>query len=209
LTRRRGLSHPRLTPNEIRLLQEVLTADYKNSNVRLREGEYQFILAKTIASFHLELYFPNVKDIVKRLYGEEKINDLQFIRMIQTILKKLEKNNVLKILPKKSPWELQRYALSSFKFQDSDKNLIILATEEQIKQTQELLHSILTQQKPSRSKLFNAKISISILLLIMVVSYITIMWNLMQSVISPIILIPTLSIAVICAILLGKILSGE
>lgn len=203
------MSHPKLAPNEIRLLQEVLTANYKSSNIRLREGEYQFILAKTIASFHLELYFPNVKDIIKRLYGEEKINDLQFIRMIQTILKKLEKNNVLKILPKKNPWELQRYSLSSFKFQDSDKNLVVLAPEEQIRQTQELLRSILTQRKPSKAKSFNAKISISMLLLIIVVSYMAIMWNLMQSVISPIILVPALSIAVICAILLGKILSGE
>lgn len=203
------MSQLKLTPSEIRLLQEVLTADCKNSNIRLREGEHQFTLAKTIASFHLELYFPNVKDIIKRLYGEEKTNDLQFIRMIQTILKKLEKNNVVKILPKKNPWELQRYALLSFKFQDSDKNLVVFAVEEQIRQAQELLRSMLTQQKAPEVGLINAKIRISILLLIIIVSYTAIMWNLMQPIISPIILVPALSIAVLCAVLLGKVLSGE
>jgi hypothetical protein len=198
------LSQRKLTPSEIRFLEEVLTADYKDSNIRLREGEYQFNLAKAIASFHLELYFPNVKDIIKRLYGEEKANDIQFIRMVQTILKKLEKNNVVKILPKKNPWELQRYALSSFKFQDSDKNFVVFATEEQIKQAQNLLRS--NQQEKPTAKLINAKISI--LTLIIFVSYITMLWSLTQPTISPIVFVPALSIAIACAVMLGKTLSG-
>ncbi|MEM2970959.1 MAG: hypothetical protein QW270_00845 [Candidatus Bathyarchaeia archaeon] len=201
------MSQHRLTPNEIQFLQEVLTADYKNSNIRLREGEYQFNLAKTIASFHLELYFPNVKDITRRLYGEEKANDIQFIRMIQTILKKLEKSDVVKILPKKNPWELQRYALLSFKFQDSDKNLVTFATEEQIKQAQNLLRSIINQQETPTAKI-SAKTKISMLTLIIILSYITMLWNLIQPTINPILFIPAISIAIACAILLGKTLSG-
>lgn len=202
------MSQRELKPSEIRLLQEVLSADYKNGNIRLREGEYQYHLAKTIASFHLELHFPDVKDIIIRSYGEEKVNDIQFIRMIQTILKKMEKSNVVKILPKKNPWELQRYMLLSFKFQDSDKNFVVFATEEQIEQAQRLLRSIMNQQKTPTIKLVNVKIKTFTLTLAIILSYITMLWSLMQSTISSIIIVSALSIAVACAILLGKSLSG-
>ncbi|MGB9694132.1 MAG: hypothetical protein ACPLYF_04745 [Fervidobacterium sp.] len=190
-------------------MQEVLSADYKTSEIRLREGEYQYSLAKTIASFHLELYFPDVKDIIKRLYGEEKTNDIQFIRMIQTILKKMEKSNVVKILPKKNPWDLQRYMLLSFKFRDSEKNLVKFATDEQIKQTQNLLSSIINQQEAPKLKLIDSRAKISILILIIIFSYATILWDLTQFSINPIIFISALSIAVVCAVILGKTLSGE
>ncbi|MEM3696358.1 MAG: hypothetical protein QXQ94_02475 [Candidatus Bathyarchaeia archaeon] len=203
------MPHQKLTRNETQLLQEVLSADYKNGDIRLREGEYQYNLAKTIASFHLELHFPDVKDIIKRLYGEEKINDVQFIRMIQTILKKMEKSNVVKILPKKNPWDLQRYMLSSFKFRDSEKNLVKFATDEQIRQTQILLRSIINQQETLEPKLINTKVKISLLTLIIIISYITILWNLTQFTINPIIFVPAFSIAIVCAVILGKTLSGE
>jgi len=204
-----SLFQRRLTPSETRFLQEVLSADYKIGNIRLREGEYQFSLAKAIASFQLELYFPDVKDIIERLYGEEKINDIQFIRKIQTILKKMEKSNVVKIVPKKKPWELQRYALSSFKFQDSDKNLVILATDQQIKRTQNLLHSILSQQETPTAKLSNIKIKTCILVFIVVASYTAILWDLTQPTINPIIFVPAFSIAIACSLMLGKILSQQ
>jgi len=205
------LSQRKLTPSEIQLLQEVLSADCKNGNIRLREGEYQFDLAKVIASFQLELHFPDVKDIIKRLYGEEKTNDIQFIRKIQTILKKMEKGNIVRILLKKKPWELQRYALLSFKFQDSEKNLIIFATEQQLKQTQNMLQSVSTQQEVSTAKLSNIKIRINICMLVfmVVVSYTAIVWELMQPIINPIIFIPAFSVAVACSMMLGKILSGS
>lgn len=202
------MSQQELKSSEIRLLQELLSADYKNSNIRLREGEYQFNLAKTIASFHLELHFPDVKDIIRRLYGEEKTNDIQFIRMIQTILKKMEKSNIVKILPKKNPWELQRYMLLSFKFQDSDKNFVVFATEEQIEQAQKLLRSIINQQKTPTIKPINAKIKIFTLALVIIISYITMLWSLMQSTIILTVFVSAFSIAVTCAILLGKSLSG-
>ena len=201
------MSQPRLTLSEIRFLQEALSADYKIGNIRLREGEYQYALAKAIASFQLELYFPDVKNIIKRLYGEEKTNDIQFIRKIQTILKKMEKNNVVRILPKKKPWELQRYALPSFKFQDVDKNLVILATDQQIKQMQNLLHSILSQQEKPTAKLSNLKTKICILIFIVVASYTAILWGLMQPTINPIIFVPAFSVAVACSLMLGKLLS--
>jgi len=207
LNRRKSLSQRRLTPIEIQFLQEALSAGYKNSSIRLREGEYQYDLAKAIASFQLELYFPDVKDIIKRLYGEDRTNDIQFIRKIQTILKKMEKSNIVRILPKKKPWELQRYALSSFTFQDVDKNLIVLATDKQIKETQNLLYAILSQQETYKPKLSIIKAKTGILAFIVVASYMAILWALIQPVINPIIFVPAFSIAVACSILLGKILS--
>jgi hypothetical protein len=201
------LSQPKLTPSEIRFLQETLRADYKTSNIRLREGEYQYNLAKAIASFQLELYFPDVKDIVKRLFGEEKINDIQFIRKIQTILKKMEKSDIVRILPKKKPWDLQRYALSSFKFQDVDKNLVILATDQQLKEAKNMLHSISSQKETSAAKLRNNIIKICILVLMVAASYTAGVWSLVQPTINPIIFISAFSISVACSIILGKTLS--
>ncbi|MEM2975791.1 MAG: hypothetical protein QXE76_01105 [Candidatus Bathyarchaeia archaeon] len=202
------MSQTKLSPSEIQLLREAIRSDYKTCNIRLREGEYQYDLAKTIASFHLELCFPDVKDITKRLYLEEKTNDIQFIRKIQTILKKMEKSGIIKILPKKQPWELQRYALTSFKFQDTDKNLITLATEQQISQMQSSLNSINMQEtlpmKPSY-----IKIKISILTIMLTTSYLVILWDLMQPTINPIISIPAFCIAVFLSLLLGKTLSQK
>ena len=203
------MSQRKPTPRETRFLQEVLSADSKICNIRLREGEYQHSLVKAIASFQLELYFPDVKDLIKRLYGEEKTNDIQFIRKIQTILKKMEKSNVVRILPKKKPWELQRYALLSFKFQDTEKNLVILATDQQIKQTQNLLRSVLKQQETPTAKLSNVKTKISILVFIVVASYTAILWNLTQPTVNPIIFVSAFSIAIACSLMLGKILSKE
>ena len=201
------LSQRRPTPSEIQFLQEALDADYKIGNIRLREGEYQCDLAKAIASFQLELRLPDVKDIVKRLYGDEKTNDIKFIRKIQTILKKMEKSNIVKILPKKKPWELQRYALSSFKFQDVDKNLVTFATDQQVKQMRNLLHSLLSQQEKPASEL--SSIKICILVFIVVASYTAILWDFMQPTINPIVFVSAFSIAVACSLMLGKVLSKE
>ena len=201
------MSHGKLTPSEIQFLGETLNADYKISNIRLREGEYQYNLAKAIASFQLELHFPHVKSLTKRLFGEEKADDIQFIRKIQTILKKMEKSDIVRILPKKKPWDLQRYALSSFKFQDVDKNLVFFATDEQIKETKNMLHSISSQKETSVAKLRNNTIQICILVLIAVVSYIAGIWSLMQSTINPIIFVFAFSISVVCSIILGKTFS--
>jgi len=205
----KGLLQRGLTPSETQFLQEVLSADYKIGNIRLREGEYQHSLAKAIASFQLELYFPDVKDIIKKIYGEEKTNDIPFIRKIQTILKKMEKSNIVRIFPKKKPWELQRYALSSFKFQDTDKNLVILATDQQIKQMQNLLDSILSQQETPTAKPSNIKIKIFISVFMVVASYTAILWALTQPTINPFIFVPAFSIAVAFSLMLGKILSQE
>lgn len=206
IEKERKLSQRKLTPTEIRFLQEVMNSESKSGNIRLREGEYQYDLAKTIAHFQLELYFPDVKDIIKRQYGEEKANDIQFIRKIQTILKKMEKNNVVKILPKRKPWELQRYMLSSFQFRDSDKNLVVLATDQEIKQARSLLNSILNQ-KASKVSVDNTRIKMYLLLLIIATSCVTIVWNLMQPIINSLIFIPAFLIATACSIILGKMLA--
>jgi hypothetical protein len=196
-----------LTPNEMKFLQEALTADYKNSNIRLREGEYQFDLARAVATFHLALSFPDVKDIIKKLYGEEKANDIQFVRKIQTILKKMEKSNIVKIVPKKEPWELQRYALSSFKFRDSDKNLIVLASEEQIKIAQDQLRLIPVPQEPTVVKPSVLKLRILLLALVIAASYAAVIWTVLQPIINPAVFIAAFSVATICSVLLGKLLS--
>lgn len=199
----KALSHKVLSQSEIKFLQETCAADFKSVRVRLKEGEYQYDLAKTIASFMLEQHFPDVKDIIKRLYGEEKVNDIRFVRKIQTILKKMEKSGIIQILPKEKPWDLQRYALLSFKFQDIDKNDVILASDQQIKQVKEETYRILTRHLKSKNK-----IELLILTLIVVcVSYFSSALALIQPVINSLIFIPSFSIAVVFSILLGKTLS--
>jgi hypothetical protein len=199
------LAQRKVTLSEIRVLQEVLSADYKTGNIRLREGEYQYTLAKAIASFQLELRFPDVKDIIKGLYGEEKASDIQFIRKIQTILKKMERSSIVQILPKKKPWDLQRYALTSFKFQDVDKNLVTFATDYQIKQAQDMLRSTSNQREAPTVRL--NKIMICMLTLIVVAFYAASAWALMQYVINPIIFVIAFSVAIACSVILGKVLS--
>ena len=201
------MAQHRPTLSEMRFLQEALSADYRPSNIRLREGEYQYTLAKAIASFQLELRFPDVKDIIKGLYGEEKANDIQFVRKIQTILKKMEKSNIVQILPKKKPWDLQRYALRSFKFQDVDKNLVTFATDYQIKQAQDMLRSISNQRETPTVKL--NKIRIYMLVLIVAAFYTTSVWALMQYVVNPIIFVLAFSSAIAFSVILGKALSHE
>jgi len=199
------LPQDRLKPSEARLLEESISSDYKTVNIRLQEGGYQYDLAKEIASFELEQFFPDVKDLIKKMYGEEKTDDAQFIRKIQTILKKMEKNKVVRILPKNKPWELQRYALSSFKFIDIDKNLVILATPQQIEQTQNLLHSVPSPQNMPTAKPSYTKAKILISAFIMVIAYTVVLWSLLQPIIKPIIFVPAFYIAVACSLILGKL----
>lgn len=199
------MSQHKLLPNEIQFLKETMDADYKDTNIRLREGEYQFALIKAIASFHVEVSFPDVKAISVRLYGEERTNDVQFIRKIQTILKKMEKSNIVRILPKKKPWELQRYALLSFKFRDSDKNLVNLVTDEQVGQMQNLLRPIQNQQKMIKLNY----IRLSMLAFLVAASYGAVLWSLLQPTINAIIFIPALSVSALCSLLLGRALSQE
>jgi len=198
------VSQHKLTLNEIKFLQEALNSDYKIAGIRLREGEYQYELSKTIASFQLELRFPDVKDLIKKLHGEEKVNDIQLVRKTQTILKKMEKSGVIKIIPKTKPWELQRYALLSLKFIDADKNQVILATDGQIQQAREKI-KLIVNQTVSKSPIRRLKVYVLVLLII--VSYVTIVWNLLQPIINSIILITAFLLATICSIVLGKALS--
>ncbi|MGQ9624835.1 MAG: hypothetical protein ACUVUF_03935 [Candidatus Bathycorpusculaceae bacterium] len=203
------MSKRKLTHIEIKILQEAINSDYKDGNIRLREGEYQYDLAKAIAHFQLELHFPDVKDIIERFYGKDKVNDIQFVRKIQTILKKMEKSDIVKILPKSRPWELQRYALTSFKFRDSDKNLVTFATEEQIQESQNLLHSMFDQQQISPVGKNYVNIKICFLTILIIASYLLILLDFLQSRINPAIFIPAFSIAVVCSMLVGKILSRK
>ena len=153
----------------------------------------------------LNLHFPDVKDIIRKTYGEEKVNDINFIRKVQTILKKMEKSDVVKILPKRKPWELQRYALLSFKFQDIDKNFVVFATDDQIERAREMLNFMLRQKRVPSSR--NIKVKVFLLTTIIVISYMIILWNLIQFTVNPIIFIIAFSIATVCSLLLGRYLS--
>jgi hypothetical protein len=201
------MSHRKLPPTEIQFLQDALSSDYRVAGIRLREGEYQYELSKAIANFQLELYLPNVKDLVKKLHGEEKVDDVQLVRKTQTILKKMEKSGVTKILPKIKPWELQRYALLSLKFIDADKNQVSFATDEQIQQAKEKIKWIINQQNMSKFPVSIMKLRVYVLAFIITLSYVTIVWNLLQPIINPITFVIAFSLAILCSIVLGRTLS--
>jgi len=197
------LSQPSLTADELEILVKSLGSEAKTVNIRLREGEYQLDLAKAIASFELELSFPDVKDLIKKLYGEGRTEDIQFVRKIQTILKKMEKSGIIQIMPKEKPWELQRYALSSFKFQDVEKNLAVLATEAELEKTSDMLRSALSKEQILKPKPSYATVKILSLTIVIIMSYATILWTLTQPTINPVVFALAFSIAAACSILLG------
>lgn len=197
-----------LSPDELRVMQEALSADNRSTSIRLRQGEYQYNLAKAIASFELELRFPDVRDITRRLYGDERANDTQFIRKIQTILKKMEKSDIIRILPKKKPWDLQRYALLSFRFEDVDRNLVVLATDEEVKAAEELLRSVSVEQEAPAARAGKWRIRVFVWSLVVCVSYVTTVWALVKSVIDPVVFAFAFSVAVVASVLLGRTLSA-
>jgi hypothetical protein len=201
------LSDPDSPLRELEDLKRALNADVRVVNIRLREGEYQFSLAKAIASFELELRFPNVKDIIKKLYGERRAEEQQFVQKIQTILKKMEKSGIVKILLKTRPWELQRYALTSFKFQDAEKSLIILATEDEIKKALKLSRSEPSVEHASHFTPGRRRIRIPLLTLATIYLYAVILWTLIQPVVNVTIFVLTFLVAIICSITLGILIS--
>lgn len=200
------MSQRKFTANEFKSLQEVLGSDLKKANIRLREGEYQFTLAKAIAELQLDLTFPDVKETIRKMLGDKETEDIQVIRKIQTILKKMEKSNVVRILPKKKPWELQRYMLTSFRFQDAENNIVILATEQQMKQSQELLQSTIKQHGASLNARNLSLAKVIALALALVAAYIAVLWSLMQPATSSVVFTPAFFTAVVTAIALGKAL---
>jgi hypothetical protein len=195
---------------ELEELEEAINSEARAVNIRLREGEYQHGLAKAIAAFELKLHFPDVKDLVQNLFGEKRTEDSQFLSKIQTILKKMEKSSIVKILPKEKPWELQRYALCSFKFLDVEKNQIVLATKAEIENTRGLIHS---QSGKAREAIarpkHSTKINAGILLLIFVtvVSYSAIIWTLTLSAVDSVVFVSASCAAIACSILLGILIS--
>jgi hypothetical protein len=201
------MSRCSLQPEELADLERTLSSETKIVNIRLREGEYQFGLAKAIASFELELCFPDVKDLVKKLFGEKKTEDLQFVSKIQTILKKMEKSGVIKILPKKKPWELQKYALSSFKFQDVEKNLVVLAANSEIGKTRNLIHTQPDSTPASRLRPNHMTSWILLLVFVVVGSFATVVWVLNQPAIDLVVFGSAFCVASICSILLGIVIS--
>jgi hypothetical protein len=201
-----GVSQRKFTLNEIRSLQEALSSDLKNAKLRLREGEYQFTLAKAIGEMQLGLTFPDVKDVIRKMSGDKATEDMQVVRKIQTILKKMEKSDVVRILPKKRPWELQRYMLLSFKFQDAENNTVVLGTEQQIKQSQEALQSAMKQLGPSLNARNMKVVRIVALGAALLASYGGVLWSLSQSVIISLVFIPALCAAAVAAVALGRVL---
>ena len=205
------LSQSERASDEIRLIQNALNSETKPVNIRLREGEYQHDLAKAIAAFELEARFPDVKDLIKKLYGESRADDIQFVRKVQTILKKMEKSGIIAILPKKQPWELQRYALFSFKFQDVDKNIVVLATEAEVKQTFDEVHSSPNSGPAPKMKLKPAYFAPKIvsLTIAIILSYAAILWAITQPSINLVIFVLAFALAAVCSILVGALISQK
>jgi hypothetical protein len=201
------VSQRRFTADEIKALQEALGSDVKKANIRLREGEYQFTLAEAIAELQLNLTFPDVREVIKKTSGDKDMQDMQVIRKIQTILKKMEKSNVVRILPKKKPWELQRYMLLGFRFQDAENNTVILATDQQIKQSQDLLQATMKQQGASLNTRNLSPIKVAALGSALLASYIAVLWSLVQPAISTVVFIPAFCAAGVTAIALGRALT--
>jgi hypothetical protein len=201
------VSQPSPQRKELEELEKAFSSETKAVNIRLREGEYQLGLAKAIASFELELRFPDVKDLVRKLFGEKRTEDLQFVSKIQTILKKMEKSDVVKILPKEKPWELQRYALSSFKFQDVEKNTVILATNSEIDKTRNLIHTQPELKTTSRLQPNHMRYWILLMVFVLVGSYAAILWVLTEPTIDLVVFASTFCIAALCSIILGIFIS--
>ncbi len=111
-------------------------------------------------------------------------------------------------MPKKKPWELQTYGLSSFKFEDVDRTSVILATEQEIEKVQDILGSLSSEGIPeAQAKLVRTRFLAMLLLL--VVSYAAVLWGLLQHTINPFIFVFAFSLATVFSVMLGKILSGR
>ena len=195
---------------ELEDLEEAMNSEARPVNIRLREGEYQHSLAKAIAAFELKLHFPDVKELVRKLFGEKRTEDSQFLSKIQTILKKMEKSGIVKILPKEKPWELQRYALCSFRFLDVEKNQIVLATKAEVENTRGLIHSQSSKAnetvvRPKRTLNINA--GILLLIFVIVISYSAIIWTLTLSTVDLAVFVSAFCVAIACSILLGILIS--
>jgi len=109
-------------------------------------------------------------------------------------------------LPKRKPWELQRYMLLSFKFQDVDKNIVNFATKNQINQARETLNKILIEEKIKPRK-WSINIKIFTSLLTLIVSYGVMVWDLLQPAIDPLIFTAALFTATMSSLALGKALA--
>lgn len=208
----KGKAMTERTPSakELEDLEGAMNSEAKAVNIRLREGEYQHSLAKAIAAFELKLHFPDVKELVQKLFGEKRTIETQFLSKIQTILKKMEKSGIVKILPKEKPWELQRYALCSFKFLDVEKNQIVLATKAEIENTRGLIHSQSSKgneavARPKRTTSINA--GILLLIFVTVASYSAIIWTLTLPAVGLAVFASAFCAAIACSILLGILIS--
>ena len=195
---------------ELEDLEEAMNSEARPVNIRLREGEYQHSLAKAIAAFGLKLHFPDVKELVRKLFGDKRTEDSQFLSKIQTILKKMEKSGTVKILRKEKPWELQRYALCSFKFHDVEKYEIVLATKAEIENTRRLIHSQSNKANEAVARLkhtININTGILLLIFVTVVSYSAIIWTLSLSAVDLVVFASASCVAIACSILLGILIS--
>jgi len=126
-------------------------------------------------------------------------------------LKKMEKSGVIKILPKDKPWERQRYALSSFKFQDVEKNQIVLATKPEIDKALNLINTqpepIRASRSASEPRKYRMTSSILLLTLVIAASLTIAIWTLAQTTINLIVFGSLFCVSVVCSILLGIFIS--
>jgi hypothetical protein len=198
-----------LSSKELKELENALNSATKDVNICLREGEYQYSLVKAIASFELELHFPDSKELARKLFGERNVEDTQFVSKIQTILKKMEKSGIVIILPKEKPWQLQRYALTSFKFQDVEKNETVFATKADIEKTRELIRSQQNLKPIPAQQPKSMNIQISLLVSTIIVSFVAILWTFTQPTLNLIVFVLAFCIATTCSTILGILISRK
>jgi len=84
---------------------------------------------------------------------------------------------------------------------------VVLATEKEIKQSQDLLHSVLNRQDDVRTEQAITSVRLFVLALLTGVFYVASVWALAQPIINTVLFVSTFSVAVLCSLLLGKKLS--
>jgi hypothetical protein len=193
-------------PKELEDLERALNSQTKAVDIRLREGEYQFSLAKAIASFEMEFRFPNVKDLVRKLFGEKRTEDPQFLSKIQTILKKMAKSGVIKILPKEKPWELQRYALLSFKFEDVEKTAVIFATEDEIEKARKSMRVQSKSEVVAAHQTGSKTLLLVLLVSVIIISFAVVVWAFMQPNVNSVVFLSALCLTALASLVVGTLI---
>jgi K+-sensing histidine kinase KdpD len=121
----------------------------------------------------------------------------------------MEKSGVIKILPKEKPWELQRYALTSFKFLDVEKNSVSFATNDEIEKTGQAMNSRPKSESAPVQLPKSMNLQLPLLIAIIAVSLSLTIWTLTQSPVNLAIFIAAFFLAVTSSAILGALVAKK